>query len=87
MRQCCMAACCLRVGSCLVGCCAIDSDGAQECSANGQRASSACFSIAHTLWRGIQSVRLLAMGCMVAQQSRELKLPVPVAPQVVKMVR
>lgn len=87
MNQCCRVAMCVRCASCLIGCCAVDSEGAQECSANGQRASSACFSIGYTLWRGIQSVRLLAMGCMVAQQSKELKKPLPTAPKVQEMER
>lgn len=87
MHNCFMVGCCLRWTSCLLGCCAPDSSGAQECSANGRRASSACLSIAYTLWRGIQSVRLLAMGCMVAQQSHEMKQPLPQAPKAQKMNR
>ena len=89
MRTCCRAALCLRICSCCLACCAIDSEGAQECGANGARASRACFQIGWTLWRGIQSVRLLAMGCMVAQQDFELKQPLeaPQPPKQDKMER
>ena len=87
MRQCCCIAMCLRVSSCCLACCAVDSEGAQECGANGQRASRACFQIGWTLWRGIQSVRLLAIGCMVAQQSHELQRAIPSAPEKPKMER
>ena len=82
-----MVAMCVRCTSCLIGLCALDSGGAGECSANGRRASSACFSIAHTLWRGIQSVRLLAIGCMVGQQSYELKHGEVQAPKAIEMER
>lgn len=69
----CMAGC-LRCASCLVGCFAPeDMEGAQECSEEGRRASSACFRIANTCWRGIGSVKLIAMGCMTAQILHELE--------------
>lgn len=87
MHQCFRVACCLRIFSCCIGCCAVDSGGAQECSQNGRRASSACFQIAWTLWRGIQSVRLLAAGCMVAQQTHELEEPPSDTPVTQKMER
>lgn len=87
MHQCFHLACCLRVCSCCIGCCAIDSAGGQECSQNGTRASRACFQIAWRLWRGIQSVRLLAIGCMVAQQCHELKEPPSLTPVTQKMER
>ena len=73
MNKCCMAALVLRVCSCLCGCCAPDSEGAQECSANGKRASAACFRIGRILWRGIQSTRVIAMSCMTAQQMKQLE--------------
>ena len=73
MHACCQCAMCLRCASCLVGCCAPESEGAQECSGEGARAARACFRIGVILWRGIQSVKLIAMGCMVAQQSNHLR--------------
>ncbi|GAX21961.1 hypothetical protein FisN_16Hh048 [Fistulifera solaris] len=87
MHHCFQIACCLRICSFCVGCCAVDSAGGQECSQNGRRASRACFQIAWTLWRGIQSVRLLAAGCMVAQQSHELQKRPSSTPTTQKMDR
>lgn len=72
MRYCCMCAMCTWCTSCLIGVCAPDSSGAQECSGEAGRMSRACFSIARTLWRGIMSTKVIAMGCMVAQQHHEL---------------
>lgn len=57
-----MLSCCVCVGSCLVGCCAPGSEGAQECSGEGGRAASSCRSCAMTCWRGIWSVKIIAMG-------------------------
>ena len=68
----CMCGMCLHCASCLLGCCAPDSSGAQECSDEGGRAASACISCAHTCWRGIWSVKVIAMGCMSAQMDKEV---------------
>lgn len=65
MHQLFKCACCACICSCCVGLCAPGSEGAQECSQEGHRASRACFSCAHTCWRGIWSVKMIAMGCMV----------------------
>ena len=72
-HQCCMAACCLHVCSCCVGTLAQDSEGAQECSGEAGRAARACFSIVNTLWRGIWSVKVIAIGCMSAQMIEEIE--------------
>lgn len=89
MHHLCCCSMCLGCASCLISCCAVDSEGAQACGANGARASRALFQIAHTLWRGIQSVRLIAMGCMVAQQQHEMEHApmVTKAPGAVEMER
>lgn len=83
--QLCGCAICLRCSSCLVGCCAPDSEGAQECSGEAGRASRACFQCVRICWRGIWSVKILAMGCMSAQQDYELVYdqPLTVKPAVV----
>jgi hypothetical protein len=73
--------------SCLIGVCASDSGGAQECSGEAGRASRACFSIARTLWRGIMSTKVIAMGCMVAQQHHELTAGPEAPPKQQKMER
>ena len=81
---------CVCCGSCLVGCCAPDSEGAQECSGEGGRAAASCRSCAQTCWRGIISVKIIAMGCMSAQMDYELKEgehPAPSAPPKDKMER
>jgi len=69
--------------------CAPDSEGAQECSGEGGRAARACFSCAHTCWRGIWSVKIIAMGCMSAQMDVELKEGQPLVsePQKITMDR
>ena len=69
----CMLSCCVCITSCCVGCCAPDSEGAQECSEQGGRASRSCSSCAATCWRGIYSVKMIAMGCMSAQMDHEIK--------------
>ena len=80
-RRCaCCASCCLSL-------CAPDSDGAQECSGEMGRASRACFSIARTLWRGIMSTKVIAMGCMYAQQYHELETVEPAPPKNKEMER
>jgi hypothetical protein len=56
-RQCCMLGLCVGCSACLIGCCAPDSEGAQECSGEAGRAASACRSCARTCWRGIWSVK------------------------------
>lgn len=71
----------------MVGLCAPDSGGAQECSGEAGRASRACFSIARTIWRGIMSTRVIAMGCMVAQQFHELAQDETAPPKNDKMER
>jgi hypothetical protein len=71
--QLCMLGCCVCLTSRLIGCCASGSEGAQECSEQGQRAASACHSCAMTCWRGIWSVKLIAMGCATAQMDFELE--------------
>mmetsp|Transcript_32211 Transcript_32211/g.78277 ORF Transcript_32211/g.78277 Transcript_32211/m.78277 type:complete len:326 (-) Transcript_32211:98-1075(-) len=81
--------CCMTCCSCLVGCCANDSEGAQECSEEGGRAGRACLSCAHTIWRGIWSVKVIAMGCSSAQMDVEMKKgqPLPSVPTTEKMER
>ena len=69
----CMCALCVSISSCCVGFCAPDSEGAQECSGEGGRAASACFSCVRTCWRGIWSVKIIAMGCMSSQMDFEMK--------------
>lgn len=85
--KCCMMACCLRVCGCCVGTFAQDSEGAQECSGEAGRASRACFSIVRTIWRGIWSVKVIAIGCMSAQGIHEMDhgSSGPVAPTANKM--
>jgi hypothetical protein len=73
-------ACCIKI-------CAPESDGAQECSGEVGRAARACCSIARTLWRGIMSTRVIAMGCMYAQQYHELETRETPAPELKKMER
>ena len=87
--QCFMLSCCVCMASCLVGCCAPDSEGAQECSGEGGRAASACRSCAATCWRGVWSVKVIAMGCMTTQMDVELKegKPLASAPTKVNMDR
>lgn len=78
-----MMACCVQCCGCCVGLIAQDSEGAQECSGEAGRASRACFSIVRTLWRGIWSVKVIAIGCMSAQTIEELEKGEsgPVAPK------
>lgn len=82
--QCCMIGCMFSICSCLIGCCAPGSEGAQECSEEGGRAGGACLSCARTCWRGIWSVKVIAMGCMSAQMDHELKVGKPLARPPVK---
>lgn len=77
----CMLGCCVCVTSMCIGCCASESEGAQECSAAGQRAGGACRSCARTCWRGIWSVKVIAMGCMSTQMDVELKKGGPPQPK------
>lgn len=77
--QCWCCSCIVCLCSCMVGCCAPGSEGAQECSDEGGRAASACRSCAHTCWRGIWSVKIIAMGCMSAQMDHEMKEGQPLA--------
>jgi hypothetical protein len=74
-----MCGICLCCASCLVGCCAPGSDGAQECSGEAGRAGRACRSCAMTCWRGIWSVQIIAIGCMATQQDYELHHAPPLA--------
>ena len=71
--KCCMLGCCVCLSSRLIGCCANDSEAAQACSSQGVRAGDSCRSCARTCWRGIWSVKMLAMGCATAQMDHELK--------------
>jgi hypothetical protein len=71
-RQCCLLGCCLGVSSCLIGCCAPDSEGLQECSGEAGRAGRSCRSCAYTCWRGIWSVKIIALGCMSTQMDYEM---------------
>lgn len=84
-------ACCLQVTSCCVGCCAPDGEGAQECSAEGRRASRACWSIARTLYKGMWAVKIIAIGCMSGQMTHEdlhgKQIPMRKAPSSMKMER
>lgn len=66
-----MIACCVRCAGCLAGCCAPDSEGAQEFSDAAGDGAGACWKIARTIHRGIWSVRILAIGCMSAQMIHE----------------
>jgi hypothetical protein len=75
MQACFQAGFCCCLTSCCVGLCAPDSEGAQECSGEAGRASRACCSIAHTLWKGIMFTRVIAMGCMSAQMVYEMDTP------------
>jgi hypothetical protein len=85
----CLCGICTHCASCCVGLCAPDSSGAQECSGEGGRAARACGSCAHTCWRGIWSVKLIAMGCMSSQMDFEMKegQPLVSAPTKINMVR
>jgi len=67
MHRCFQLGCCVCVCSCCVGLCAPDSNEAQDCASQGQRASRNCCRIASTIWKGITWVRVLAIGCMTAQ--------------------
>mmetsp|Transcript_21570 Transcript_21570/g.45369 ORF Transcript_21570/g.45369 Transcript_21570/m.45369 type:complete len:327 (-) Transcript_21570:179-1159(-) len=84
-------ACCMYCTSCCVGCCAPDSEGAQECSAEARRASQACWSIAHTIYKGMWAVKIIAIGCMSSQMIHEDKYgkqsPLKEAPESMKMER
>mmetsp|Transcript_13949 Transcript_13949/g.33456 ORF Transcript_13949/g.33456 Transcript_13949/m.33456 type:complete len:370 (+) Transcript_13949:1572-2681(+) len=82
----CMLGCCVCITSRCIGCCASGSESAQECSSEGARAGNACRSCARTCWRGIWSVKFIAMGCMSSQIEVELKeggTPRPFPPGVV----
>jgi hypothetical protein len=82
-QQCCLLGLCVGCSACLIGCCAPDSDGAQECSGEAGRASSACRSCARTCWRGIWSVKIIAVGCMSTQMDYEMVCgaqPLPAKP-------
>ena len=76
-RQCFMLGCCVCLASCLIGICAPDSAGAQECAGEGGRAARSCRSCAYTCWKGIWSVKIIAMGCMSAQMDYEIKAGQP----------
>lgn len=65
-------ACCLYCSSLCVGCLAQDSEGAQDFAGAAGRASRACCEIVNTLWRGIWSVKVIAIGCMSAQMIHEI---------------
>ncbi|KAG7358959.1 hypothetical protein IV203_015548 [Nitzschia inconspicua] len=80
----CMLGCCVCISSRLIGCCANDSAGAQQCSGQGVRAGNACRSCARTCWRGIWSVKMIAMGCASAQMNHELKEGKPLASPPIK---
>jgi len=84
MHQLFALSCCVCCASCLIGCCAPGSEGAQECSQQGGRASRSCRSCARTLWRGIWSIKVIAMGCMSAQMDHEMKEGQPLASPPVK---
>lgn len=73
MSKCWCLGFCVSCCSCLVGCCAPDSSGAQELSGEGRRAGSACIRCARTCWRGIWSVKTVAIGCMSAQMDVEIR--------------
>lgn len=75
----CMLGCCVCISSRLIGCCAVESEGAQECSQQGVRAGGACQNCARTCWRGIWSVKTIAMGCATAQMDFEIKEGKPLA--------
>lgn len=71
MRCCFQAGFCCCLTSCCLGLCAPDSEGAQECSGEGGRASRACCSIAHTIWKGIIFTRVITIGCLATQMMHE----------------
>jgi hypothetical protein len=75
MHTCFQAGFCCCLTSCCVQLCAPDSEGAQECAGESGRASRACCSIAHTLWKGIMFTKVIAIGCMSAQMIHETETP------------
>ncbi|KAI2509765.1 hypothetical protein MHU86_4618 [Fragilaria crotonensis] len=75
MHSCLQAGFCCCLTSCCLGLCAPDSEGAQECSGEAGRASRACCSIAHTLWKGILYTKVIIMGCLTAQMIHEVATP------------
>jgi hypothetical protein len=80
-HYCCMMACCVWVCGACISCLAQDSEGAQDLGSASGRASHACFEIVNTLWRGIWSVKVIAIGCMSAQMVHEIDAPAgPAAP-------
>jgi hypothetical protein len=85
----CMLGCCCGIAACLVGWCAPNSGGAQECSEEAGQAARSCRQCAYTCWRGIWSVKVIAMGCMSAQMDYEIKVgrPLPHRPQMMQMER
>jgi len=85
----CLCGLCTHCASCCVGLCAPDSSGAQECSGEGGRAARACLSCSRTCWRGIWSVKIIAIGCMSSQMDFEMKegQPLVSAPTKINMDR
>uniref|UniRef100_A0A7S3V5Q2 Uncharacterized protein n=1 Tax=Chaetoceros debilis TaxID=122233 RepID=A0A7S3V5Q2_9STRA len=67
------AACQLRILSCCLGSIATESEGAQELSGEARRLSSACARLSQICFRGLISVKIIAMGCMSAQMVHEQK--------------
>lgn len=88
-HHCAGIACCACICGCCIQLCAQDSEGAQDLGGELQRASRACWSIVHTIWRGIYSVKVIAIGCMSAQMEHEIKTVqvVTTAPQTEMMKR
>jgi hypothetical protein len=82
----CMLGCCVGICACLVGCCAPDSGGAQECSGEAGRAGRSCRECAMTCWRGIWSVKVIAMGCMSAQMDYEMAHAQPLSQKPIRQV-
>jgi hypothetical protein len=75
MHSCFQLGCCMCVSSCLVGICAPDSGGAQDCAGEAGRAARSCCAIAHTIWKGILWTRCIGMGCLTTQMLVEADSP------------
>jgi hypothetical protein len=75
MHSCFQLGCCFCATSCLVGICAPDSSGAQNCAGEAGRAARSCCRIAQTLWKGILWTRCIGMGCLTTQMLYEATTP------------
>ncbi len=64
-------ACYLRCGACCLSCIATESQAAQDLSVEARRLSSACARLSHICFKGLISVRIMAIGCMSSQMVHE----------------